>query len=380
MDFLYNECFLRKKTDRSKIMLTETAILKGLRERSDLIPPLRLEVVEVEPPAPNDGPDAVLQVSWSGRSWRFVAELKRLGTPRLLQEAMGQARRYGEKMGLGPLVIVPYLSAKQLDTLALEGMSGIDLSGNGIIQVPGELLVYRKGEPNAYPASMPIRKVYRGASSMVARVFLARPGYDSVSEVLDEIERRGGSVSLPTVSKVLSALEDELIIRRDGRSSRLIQADELLDQLAESYTRPKVTRAEQFSWRLRDSGMDRLVCEAGKQANVRVVVTGGASVNRYAVMAREKTTRFYCSDLRALTDTLGDQIEPARRFADIELIETEEPQVYFDRQEEGEVAYASPVQCWLELQAGDKREQEAAQQVRQRILDALGGDSGGKAQ
>lgn len=212
---------------------------------------------------------------------------------------------------------------------------------------------------------------------MVARVFLTRPCYDSVSGVLDEIEQRGGSVSLPTVSKVLRAMEDDLTIRRDGRSSRLIQADELLDKLAENYARPKVTGAEQFSCRVRDSDMDRLVCEAGKQANVRVMVTGGASVNRYAVMAREKTARFYCSDLGALTDILGDQVEPARRFADIELLETEEPQVYFDRQGEGGIAFASPVQCWLELQAGDKREQEAAQQVRQRILNELDSDDRG---
>jgi hypothetical protein len=360
-------------------VMTETAILKELRERSDFLPPLRIEVVGVEPSATDGGPDAVLEVSWSGRSWRFVAELKRLGTPRLLQEAMGQARRYGEKMGLGPLVVMPYLSARQLDTLASEGMSGIDLSGNGIIQVPGELLVYRKGEPNAYPASVPIRKVYQGASSMVARVFLTRPCYDSVSEVLDEIRRRGGSVSLSTVSKVLSVLEDELIVRRDGRSSRLIQADELLDKLAANYARPKATRVEQFGWRARDSDMDRRLCEAGRQANVRVMVTGGASVNRYAVMAREKTIRFYCSDVRALTGILGDRMEPTQRFADVELLETEEPQVYFDQREEQGVAFASPVQCWLELQAGDKREQEAAQQVKQRILSELGGDGGGKA-
>ncbi|HOW70442.1 MAG TPA: type IV toxin-antitoxin system AbiEi family antitoxin [Phycisphaerae bacterium] len=350
-------------------MLTETAILRELCQRSDILPPLRIDVVERA--ASNEGPDAVLQISWSGRSWRFVAEFKRLSTPRLFQDAMGQARRYGEKLGLRPLVVMPYLSAKQLDTLAAEGMSGFDLSGNGIIQVSGELLVYRKGEPNAYPASMPIRKVYQGASSMVARVFLARPGYDSVSDVRAEIERRGGNVSLSTVSKVLSALEDELIIRREGRSSRLIQAEELLDKLAENYTRPRATRVEQFSWRVRDTDIDRQVCAAGKQARVQVTVTGGASVNQYAVMAREKTMRFYCSDLSALTGILGGRMEPTQRFADVELFETEEPQVYFDRREESGVAFASPVQCWLELQAGDKREQEAAQQVKERILNAL---------
>ena len=58
--------------------------------------------------------------------------------------------------------------------LEREGVSGLDLCGNGVVTVPGEWLVYRTGKPNLYPQSFPIKNVFRGASSLVARVFLLR--------------------------------------------------------------------------------------------------------------------------------------------------------------------------------------------------------------
>ncbi len=358
--------------------MNEATILRRLQERPDLLPPVDLSVVEPDPRGVPVGglqargtPDAVVQASWSGRSWRFAAQFRRLGTPKLLQEAMGEAQRIAQKSGLSPLVVVPYLSKRQLDMLAAEGASGIDLCGNGILQVAGQLLVCRRGEPNAYPASTPIRRVYQGSSSIVARVFLLKPRYASVGEVLDEIERRGGKVSVSTVSKVLKALAEDLMIRRDGRSSRLLQGDELLDKLADRFQRPRVTQSEQFRWKGRESDFAREICAVRERVDVRAVVTGAASVNEYAVMPREKTIQFYCSDLNALTAALGQEMEPARRFADIELLETEDQLVYFDARVVDGIAFASPVQCWLELQAGDKREREAAQQVRQRILTEI---------
>ena len=41
-----------------------------------------------------------------------------------------------------------------------------------------------------------------------------------------------------------------------------------------------------------------------------------------------------------------------------------------DRQENG-VAASSPIQSWLELQAGDKRQSDASETVRSRIFQEL---------
>ena len=52
----------------------------------------------------------------------------------------------------------------------------------------------------------------------------------------------------------------------------------------------------------------------------------------------------------------------------IELIETEDETVYFDPRQRGDFVWASPVQTYLELMAGDKRDQETAEQVKSYIM------------
>jgi hypothetical protein len=56
------------------------------------------------------------------------------------------------------------------------------------------------------------------------------------------------------------------------------------------------------------------------------------------------------------------------RFPNLELLETEDETVYFDARQKGDVWWASPVQVYLELMAGDKRDQETAEQVKSCIL------------
>jgi len=56
------------------------------------------------------------------------------------------------------------------------------------------------------------------------------------------------------------------------------------------------------------------------------------------------------------------------RFPNVELIETDDETVYFDARENTEFWWASPVQVYLELMAGDKRDRETAEQVRSLIL------------
>jgi len=56
------------------------------------------------------------------------------------------------------------------------------------------------------------------------------------------------------------------------------------------------------------------------------------------------------------------------RFPNVELIETDDETVYFDAREDTEFWWVSPVQVYLELMAGDKRDRETAEQVSSFIL------------
>jgi hypothetical protein len=187
-------------------------------------------------------PDFVLQLSWEGRSRRFVVEYVRTGTPKNLRGAVDQARRYVTyERSLLPMVMAPYLRPQAIDLLVSEGVSGIDLSGNGVVIVPGQWFVLRTGARNRYPSSAPIKNVFRGKSSLVTRALLVQGSFGSAAEIAKELEPY--RVSSSTISKVLKALEEELLIDR-GNGIRVLQANLLLDRLVENY-RPPASRSVQ---------------------------------------------------------------------------------------------------------------------------------------
>jgi len=77
----------------------------------------------------------------------------------------------------------------------------------------------------------------------------------------------------------------------------------------------------------------------------------------------------YYPDIDALLDRLaGDK---SSRFPNLELIVTEDETVYFDARQEGDFRWASPVQAYLELMAGDKRDKETAEAVKSYIIENI---------
>jgi hypothetical protein len=390
--------FLRRKIMDIRKSITEADLRNILLEGQLQFPPfeVRTETVEATLDAAEivRQVDAILKLRWRDRAYRFALELRRLWTPKVISEAIDTVRRHialGAEGILGeeprgplyPLVLVPYLSEEWLRHLEAEGVSGIDLCGNGVIVVPNELLVLRTGFPNRFPWEGTIKNVYRKNSSIVARVFLLVPKFNSVNAVLEQLRDRGGEVTLATVSKVCKSLEDDLIIERfrpmpkpgtpvsrlvAAPALRLRQPEKLLDLLAENYALPAVRRTVQGKCALQPQELQMRLQECMERSGARVVITGTSSTEAYAVMAREPVQSFYCSDLNEVIESLGADLRETDRFANIRLLETRDDFVYFDGRPG---LWASPIQCYLELCAGDKRERETADQVRRLILGSL---------
>ena len=350
--------------------MQEADILDALRNRAVELPPLALELAGVEPRLKTDGrlqPDACIDARLGDRVFRFVAEFRIQTTPKSFLGTIAQVRAYAEAAQLPPLIVSPYLSPERLQELEAKGVSGVDLCGNGVVTIPGELLVMRTGNPNRYPASRGIANVYQGTTSLVARVFVARPSYDSVQEVRNEVANRGGLVSLGTVSKALRSLEEDLVISRQGRTSALLQADELFDRLAAVFKPPGVNARRTYRW----NGSPNELIERLGQWSSDLVLTGTASVEEYGVMPREKVIQCYCGNIGRIEPELGSELEESPRFPDLELIETRDPTVFFDSRDGDTVPTSSPLQCWLELQAGDKRQRDAAKGIREWMIAGL---------
>lgn len=360
---------------------TQSEIREWLRQGSLKLPPARFVFRSMQPKSStNPGWDFEVEAQWDDQTAVFAVTCKLLSTPMAFEQALnlcqaGVLRRIpGNRL---PLIMLPYLRPEQLEKLEQAGISGVDWCGNGIMIVPGRFRVYRSGAPNRFASYSPIKNIYRKNTSLVARVLLATSRFTSIGEVLAEINRRDllaeargeAHVAMGTVSKALKRLEDELIIEREPEL-RLLQADKLLGELLQNYDPPKA-RPIRLKVECDFDRLPRLLSTKIETKSEPLVATGLSSVARFATMQREDIISLYCPDAERIVSLLGGR--ETERFPNVEIIETTERPFYFDARLDEGFLWASPVQTWLELMRGDKRDRDTADQVKDRILRGIQG-------
>lgn len=336
-------------------------ILARLAGQKNLYCPL--EIVSVAPvrTASDQGFDARITLGWRRRRVNFLAEVKTRTAPKLIGESLWRLKNYPNKRRQNLLLIVPFLSKTIVEMLERQGLSGLDLNGNYLIETP-EMAAVRLDRENQFPESRPIRKIFSGNSSLVGRLFLAAPKrFNSVGEVFSEIQALGGSLSLSAVSKVLKGLEDELLIEKKEKRLSLLQPDKLLQSLLDGYQPPRIEAVIRL--KLPASGLAAVrKLGALMPASSRWALDGESSAQRYAVTTPAETFTVYASDLGSL-GRYEDE-----RFFNITAKKTLDAFPCFDVQRNEGVPWSSPVQCCLELSRLDKREREIAAAVREAIL------------
>jgi len=163
-------------------------MLERFRDGYDF-PPLFVRLSEA---GKDDRLDALLEVSSADKTYQFDAEFKSRSSPRAFEEAMSRIEQTPRRPGRLPMIVLPYLRENQLNKLQERQVSGLDLSGNGVVIVPNKLLVLRTGNANRFPDSAPTKYAYRGTTSLVSRAFLCRAEYDSLADIEREVKSRGG--------------------------------------------------------------------------------------------------------------------------------------------------------------------------------------------
>ncbi|MEO7997267.1 MAG: hypothetical protein ABI852_07465, partial [Gemmatimonadaceae bacterium] len=228
------------------------------------------------------------------------------------------------------------------------------------IYVPGGWFAYRTGAPNKYPDSARIVSPYRGNQSIVARAFLARPAFSKQTELVSYLSDLG--VAPSTVSKMLVALEQDLLITKKP-DIRVVRPDALLDRLREDYSAPTSRRSEKVRLLESESAWAQINKNAA-EPRVRYAIS---NPERYTVLPRSSSAlRVFTNDINALLTDL--EYSPDERFPTLELIETESRVLFFDKRFTMDRWWTSPIQEYLELANGSKREAEAAVAIRKQIV------------
>lgn len=341
----------------------ERQVLDFLRQSTEY-PPLTIRLLDKRPSHLSDvGPVALLEARWNDRIETFLLEVKAKSQPAFIANAITQLKGLEAVSGIPAILTVPYLSPRAMDQLAENGLSGLDLSGNCVIQ-GRTLSVWRAGYPNRFRESRPIQNPYRGDSSIFARCFLLRPSFASLSDLHEFAlskawsREEDSSLRLSTASKVVQALVDEQILAKGAGAINLIDRRRLLRNLETRYRRPESRTIVGKSDLPLDEIWSRLT-SLSKKSKCRNIATGLSSAEHYGILFGDHRLTLYVDDLELVAREL--EVAPGRAFANIELIEETKGLVYFDAATSGDQKWASKIQTWIELAQGSAREQEAAE-------------------
>jgi hypothetical protein len=242
----------------------ERSVVAALRDQKPVkdLPGVSIKDVRVQPKQPFD-------VSFELRSGaarvQVLAEVKAAVSPRSLEQIVPWIRRLKSlRDDVSIAVIAPALSPQSQSYCIQNGIDFVDLAGNIFINVPGKLTLQRSGmrAPGPRPTDSETRRtinVFSGRSSRILRVLLENPKQWTISEISRELSEESSrfskrfpgaqidfNISLGSVSKAVSSLEEQLWIRRRGMTVLVPEPQRLLEQWAQKYK-------ERYRWRLRSS-------------------------------------------------------------------------------------------------------------------------------
>ena len=348
--------------------LTEKEILVKLKNICGEGSPI--EICDISP-AEDIGFMAEFRIR-QGPSFSGIVEIASLATPKMVKQKISVLRDFTAKAprvdGCTPILVAPYIGNKQAEMLESNDISWIDLSGNMKMKSGKTIYIERRGNPNAYPDTAAIKKIYIGASSLVSRALLLKPeGFTLQKEILEFIRNRNADITLATVSKVLKTLEDELLVEKGRDAVRPVDRLQILENLKNSYANSmKAIKQRQCQYFCGDISMLTSVLSSN---NIDY-----AACRFYAAqlkgLAVTEMQDFYVKDLDSASIILKAQIPDFaedREYGNVMLTEMNNASVWFNIGGKP-VKMVDDIELYLEMSVATPRGPKVAEKLKERIL------------
>jgi len=340
----------------------EKQALESIRKVFGKVPFLKLKSIEQNVLNTLDTVDFCVTVESAGVLAKIAVEVKTSGEPRYARQAIQQLSRIiGNNQCSYGIFLAPYISPQSADLCAQSSVGTIDFSGNCRISFD-QVYIESEGMPNKFTERRNIRSLYSPKASRVLRVLLVNPKKSwKTQELADEAK-----VSLGQVANVKKLLADREWISETDTGILLSRSSDLLSEWSENYSYEKNEIYDYYSFK-QPADIENDLASYCDKKNIEYALTGFSGANRTAPTVRGQRVMAYVS-------IINDDLESALNLkkvssgANVSLFVPYDEGVYYGCME-NIIRVVSPIQLYLDLKKYKGRGEEAAETIRNQIID-----------
>ena len=246
------------------------------------------------------------------------------------------------------LVVADWISRRSRDLLRAIGASYLDATGNAEIRLDEPAVYVRTDGASRNPspkAAAPSR--LRGPKAWaILRTLAEAPPPFGVRELAAAVDVDPGYVS-----RVLRALEDEVLITRTPRGPVTdVEWEGVIRKSASTYS--LFDSNETSTW-VASSGPDRFIDDLATARAGEWAVTGSFAATRLAPVAAAETAVIYCTDPDRIAR--AGRLLSTTRGANVVLAVPYDPVVFEATSDSDAVRYVSPAQVAIDSLTGNAR-------------------------
>ena len=295
----------------------------------------------------------------------FAIEWKASGSLGNVFQAVHQVQALANELPtkITPLLVVPFMGESARTYCDEAGIAWLDLSGNAKIIAPG-LYVHALGHDNKFRRPGRAESAFGTKGSRVARWMLMNP---------DQVIRQrtlAASVGLDEgyASRVVRRLIEIGLLERVDGGIRVPDADNLLDAWRDEYRFEKHTTTEGHI--AVAAGEDILpgVARALDESEVDYAVTGLAAAWQLTRYARYRLSTVYLGTAPSTELLKALDFRETSRGSNTWLVEPRDEGVFSGVTQIEGIPCVHPVQAYLDLKSHPERANEAAEELRGRLL------------
>jgi hypothetical protein len=308
------------------------------------------------------GPAYRVRIRGEGFEQTIYLEVKTLGTPKSIREAVNFLLRWiqNETPAYG-VCVAPFISSASAAICKEAGIGYVDLSGNCSLAFR-QVFIHREKMGNRYPFKTSLSSIYSPKSERILRVLLVYPY--RAWKVIDLAKE--AQVSPGMITQVSKKLIEEEWLQKTPAGIRLTQPENLLADWANHYTIQRSTLHHFHSLKpLPDVEIG--IAETCSKLDIAYALTGFSACHRLAPMVKGQRTMIHVSrDIDGIAGKVG--LKNVESGANVILIQPYDDGVFWNAKPIGNLQVSDPIQVYLDLKRYPGRGEEAADYLYREVI------------